>query len=590
MWKRPARPAMIAPSLRELASWAPVIPVVLRATSPRSRSGASGLFLAWLRRIASRPARSGGETRTRRSKRPGRSSARSSFSTWLEAAITITIPGSFSNPSSSTRSWFSACSRSLVPPSPPPELREPPIASSSSMKMTARPDLRASLKRRRMRAAPRPTNISTKPEPEAAKKSTPAWAATARASIVLPVPGGPWRRTPRGGFAPRAPKRSGSRSQAATSISSSLAASTPWTSSQRTGSVRDAFTVSGFVDPIIPRIIFRKTKQRIDMNRTPKTGYQLKKNSCTFAAIHAVWRHTGNFPIAHPSKWREKAKGRAWSRSPKPQKWLLRNRFCGLALALDLGAADDGVLAGVAEDDPRLVAAVVVRRPQLQGRRAAPDRDLLLAGRVEAAPDPHEGVPLPLGGDRRRLFVAGMDGRVRRQLQQPHHRGLEVGEAAGAGGHRPAHRAFEEDIGSEDDGAVDEVGEVAGGVAGSEDGFDLEPAGFELLAVAEDDLNLVFELGGAGLVGDQWRVAELRPRLGETGDVVAVRVGDENVGDLDPVALGALEQRRQFVVAVDEDAGAAAGVGDQVGVRQPHRVLGPLDDHSSSSYPRIRGV
>ena len=59
------------------------------------------------------------------------------------------------------------------------------------MKITARPDLRASLKRRRMRAAPRPTNISTKLEPEAAKKSTPAWAATARASIVLPVPGGP---------------------------------------------------------------------------------------------------------------------------------------------------------------------------------------------------------------------------------------------------------------------------------------------------------------------------------------------------------------------------------------------------------------
>ena len=51
-----------------------------------------------------------------------------------------------------------------------------------------------------MRAAPRPTNISTKLEPEAAKKSTPAWAATARASIVLPVPGGPKSSTPRGGL------------------------------------------------------------------------------------------------------------------------------------------------------------------------------------------------------------------------------------------------------------------------------------------------------------------------------------------------------------------------------------------------------
>ena len=57
---RPARPAMIAPSLSALASWAPVIPVVLRATSRRSRSGPSGLPLAWARRIASRPSRSGG--------------------------------------------------------------------------------------------------------------------------------------------------------------------------------------------------------------------------------------------------------------------------------------------------------------------------------------------------------------------------------------------------------------------------------------------------------------------------------------------------------------------------------------------------
>ncbi len=68
--------------------------------------------------------------------------------------------------------------------------------------------------------------------------------------------------------------------------------------------------------------------------------------------------------------------------------------------------------------------------------------------------------------------------------------------------------------------------------------------------------------------------------------MVAVRVGDEDVGDLDPVALGPLQQRPQLVVAVDQHAGAALGVGDQVGVRQPLRVLGPLDDHCSSS---VRG-
>ncbi len=124
-------------------------------------------------------------------------------------------------------------------------------------------------------------------------------------------------------------------------------------------------------------------------------------------------------------------------------------------------------------------------------------------------------------------------------------------------------------------------------MSGGVDRFDLEPAGVELLAVAEDDLDLVVELGRAVGVGDQRRVAELGSRLGEAGDVVAVRVGDEDVGDLDPVALGPLQQRPQVVVAVDQDAGAAAGVGDQVGVRQPHRVLGPLDDHCSSSLTGV---
>ncbi len=130
-----------------------------------------------------------------------------------------------------------------------------------------------------MRAAPRPTNISTKLEPEAEKKSTPAWAATARASIVLPVPGGPKRRTPRGARAPSALKRSGSLSQAVTSISSSLAASTPCTSSQRTGWVLLAFTVSGLVLLIVLRSSERKMSISANMKKTPKTGYQSNANS-----------------------------------------------------------------------------------------------------------------------------------------------------------------------------------------------------------------------------------------------------------------------------------------------------------------------
>jgi hypothetical protein len=45
--------------------------------------------------------------------------------------------------------------------------------------------------RSRTREAPTPTNISTKSEPEIEKNGTPASPATARASSVLPVPGGP---------------------------------------------------------------------------------------------------------------------------------------------------------------------------------------------------------------------------------------------------------------------------------------------------------------------------------------------------------------------------------------------------------------
>ena len=45
--------------------------------------------------------------------------------------------------------------------------------------------------RSRTRDAPTPTNISTKSEPLIEKNGTPASPATALASSVLPVPGGP---------------------------------------------------------------------------------------------------------------------------------------------------------------------------------------------------------------------------------------------------------------------------------------------------------------------------------------------------------------------------------------------------------------
>ena len=58
------------------------------------------------------------------------------------------------------------------------------------------------LKRSRTFEAPMPTNISTNSEPDIEKNGTFASPATAFASIVLPVPGGPTSRTPFGIDAP----------------------------------------------------------------------------------------------------------------------------------------------------------------------------------------------------------------------------------------------------------------------------------------------------------------------------------------------------------------------------------------------------
>ena len=69
------RAAISAASFTRFARSAPAKPGVPRATTERSTSSDSGTFLVWTFRIASRPFTSGRPTTTRRSKRPGRSSA-----------------------------------------------------------------------------------------------------------------------------------------------------------------------------------------------------------------------------------------------------------------------------------------------------------------------------------------------------------------------------------------------------------------------------------------------------------------------------------------------------------------------------------
>lgn len=80
--------------------------------------------------------------------------------------------------------------------------RFPPTASSSSINMIDGARFLATLKRSLTRAAPLPTNNSTNSLAETLKNGTPASPATARASNVFPVPGGPTSSTPLGNFAP----------------------------------------------------------------------------------------------------------------------------------------------------------------------------------------------------------------------------------------------------------------------------------------------------------------------------------------------------------------------------------------------------
>ena len=115
------------------------------------------------------------------------------------------------------------------------------------MKMIAGACFCATLKRLRIRAAPSPANISTKELADWLKKWAPDSLATAFASIVLPVPGGPCSRMPLGTVAPSFLKRSGLRRNSTTSRSSCLASSQPATSSQATAEDSSGLICCGLV-------------------------------------------------------------------------------------------------------------------------------------------------------------------------------------------------------------------------------------------------------------------------------------------------------------------------------------------------------
>mmetsp|Transcript_39667 Transcript_39667/g.93471 ORF Transcript_39667/g.93471 Transcript_39667/m.93471 type:complete len:252 (-) Transcript_39667:1608-2363(-) len=224
--------ARMADSFMRFSRSAPLKPTVLLATSLRSKSSASFLFLTCTFKICSRPLTSGKPTVTRLSKRPGLSSALSRMSARFVAATTM-MPVLPSKPSISVRIWFRVCSRSSLPP-PMPAPRCRPIASISSMKTMQGAFSLACLKMSRTREAPTPTKSSMNSEAEAWMKGTPDSPAKALAMRVLPVPGGPVSKTPLGIFAPTFTNRSGAFRKSTISVSSSLASSMPATSSNFT--------------------------------------------------------------------------------------------------------------------------------------------------------------------------------------------------------------------------------------------------------------------------------------------------------------------------------------------------------------------
>ena len=222
------RAANNAASLTKFARSAPENPGVPRAINDAFTSSDAGTLLRCTFNICSRPRMSGSGTTTCRSKRPGRNNAGSNTSGRLVAAITIT-PSLPSKPSISTRSWLSVCSRSsLPPPTPAPRLR--PTASISSMKIIQGACFLACSNISRTLDAPTPTNISTKSEPEIVKKGTFASPAIAFANSVLPVPGEPQSKIPRGILPPSFWNFPGSLKKSTNSLTSSLASSTPATS------------------------------------------------------------------------------------------------------------------------------------------------------------------------------------------------------------------------------------------------------------------------------------------------------------------------------------------------------------------------
>mmetsp|Transcript_65222 Transcript_65222/g.149376 ORF Transcript_65222/g.149376 Transcript_65222/m.149376 type:complete len:225 (-) Transcript_65222:569-1243(-) len=199
-WTRRSRSANIPASVHTALISAPDAPGSCSAILARSMPRIKFILREWIFRMSARAISLGLGNSILRSMRPGRISASSRMSSRFVAIRTLML-----DEDSKPSSWLSSSSivrcTSESPPSDP-SIRLLPIESTSSMKMMLGACSRAMTNSSRTMRDPSPMYFCTSSEPDTRMKQQSVWCATARASSVLPVPGGPYRITPLGGLMP----------------------------------------------------------------------------------------------------------------------------------------------------------------------------------------------------------------------------------------------------------------------------------------------------------------------------------------------------------------------------------------------------
>mmetsp|Transcript_41039 Transcript_41039/g.49325 ORF Transcript_41039/g.49325 Transcript_41039/m.49325 type:complete len:300 (+) Transcript_41039:122-1021(+) len=197
-------PASVQTALHSAPLALGIFSAILFNSIPRNRF----IFREWMLIMLTRLAVFGLGNSIFRSIRPGLKSAASRISIRLVAMTTLMFCAG-SNPSSWLRSSSMVRCTSESPPDPPPSPRLEPMESISSIKMMEGAASRAMTNNSRTIRLPSPIYFCTNSAPLTRMKVQSVWCATARASSVFPVPGGPYRSTPLGCATPNESNNSG---------------------------------------------------------------------------------------------------------------------------------------------------------------------------------------------------------------------------------------------------------------------------------------------------------------------------------------------------------------------------------------------